>query len=175
MRAHILPVMTTHDGVCARIRSIRISQGLSLSDVELASNHTIRAVVLGSYERGDRALSVKKAITIAAFYGVPLSYLLEAPLPASGAPAQLVMDLRAVKGLIADDAQVAQELPALKSIIRFISALIALRNDWNGEILSMRASDLSHLAMSLGKSNEELTQVLRENRLLVKAKSTGSL
>lgn len=167
--------MTTHDGVCARIRSIRISQGLSLSDVESASNHTIRAVVLGSYERGDRALSVKKAITIAAFYGVPLSYLLEEPVRSSEAPAQLVVDLRAVRKLIADDAQVASASPAVKIIIQFLSALIVLRNDWNGEILSMRASDLQHLSMSQARSNEEIIQILRENHLLLEAKSTDSL
>ncbi len=167
--------MTTHQGVCARIRSIRISQGLSLSDVELASDHTIRAVVLGSYERGDRALSVKKAITIAQFYGVPLSYLLEAPVQTAGVSHRIVIDLRALKGLITDDLQITQGQPALEMIISFISSVIALRNDWNGEILSMRTSDLNHVAMSLGKSTEEITHILRENRLLIEAKSTGSL
>ena len=51
--------------VSERLRSIRRAQSLSLNDVEIASNGAIKAVVLGSYERGSRSLSVKRAIQIA--------------------------------------------------------------------------------------------------------------
>ena len=33
-------------------------------------------MVIGSYERADRSLSIAKAIELADFYGVPLAYLL---------------------------------------------------------------------------------------------------
>ena len=42
----------------ARLRSIRQQQGLSLQGVEEKSNGRWKAVVVGSYERGDRAVTV---------------------------------------------------------------------------------------------------------------------
>ncbi|MDA2962807.1 MAG: helix-turn-helix transcriptional regulator [Actinomycetota bacterium] len=159
--------MTTHDQICSRMRAIRIAKGLSLNDVELASNQSIRAVVLGSYERGDRALSVKKAITIADFYGVPLSYLLEQPTSSPAISAGPVIDLRRLTSLIVVSAEIAPPCPELVSVIRFIAGLVSLRNDWNGEVLSMRVGDLTLLAMSVGKSHDQINVILRENHLLL--------
>ncbi len=44
-----------------RLRIIRKSKGWSLQDVELHSNGKWKAVVIGSYERADRAISTKKS------------------------------------------------------------------------------------------------------------------
>ncbi|HZA78464.1 MAG TPA: helix-turn-helix transcriptional regulator [Acidimicrobiales bacterium] len=45
----------------ARLRSPRRQQHLSLQAVETASHHEIfKASVLGAYERGDRAISVRR-------------------------------------------------------------------------------------------------------------------
>ena len=160
--------MTTHDEICARIRALRISKGLSLSDVEIQSQHRIRAVVLGSYERGDRSLSVKKAITIADFYGVPLSYLLEPPNSSYEQPLRAVIDLRRIRSMMADPTHIAARGDAgLSTILRFIAAVVARRNDWNGEVLSIRADDLTALAMSIGKNSDEIKEILDENRLLL--------
>jgi transcriptional regulator with XRE-family HTH domain len=159
--------MTTHEAICARLRAIRISKGLSLSDVEIASKRSIRAVVLGSYERGDRALSVKRAIEIAAFYGVPLTYLLEEPKAAQGVIRPPVIDLRQIRKIMADSQEMVSITPELGTIFTFISGIVALRNDWNGEVLSMRASDISLLAMTLGKNSDEISKIFRERRLLL--------
>jgi len=159
--------MTTHEAICARLRAIRISKGLSLSDVEIASARRIRAVVLGSYERGDRALSVKKAIEIAAFYGVPLTYLLEQPKRAEGVIRPPVIDLRQIRSIISDTQQMDSITPELRSIFTFISGIVALRNDWNGEVLSMRSNDISLLAMTLGKNSDEISKIFSERRLLL--------
>ena len=165
-----LAFMTTHDEICARIRALRISKGLSLSDVEIQSQHRIRAVVLGSYERGDRSLSVKRAITIADFYGVPLSYLLEPPNSSYEQPLRVVIDLRRIRSLMADPAHRARGNPEISTILRFISAVVARRNDWNGEVLSIRADDLTALAMSLGKNTHEIKEMLEQNQLLLNTK-----
>jgi transcriptional regulator with XRE-family HTH domain len=159
--------MTTHEAICARLRAIRISKGLSLSDVEIASKRSIRAVVLGSYERGDRALSVKRAIEIAAFYGVPLTYLLEEPKAAQGVIRPPVIDLRQIRKIMADSQEMVSITPELGTIFTFISGIVALRNDWNGEVLSMRASDISLLAMTLGKNSDEISKIFSERRLLL--------
>jgi len=165
-----LAFMTTHDEICARIRALRISKGLSLSDVEIQSQHRIRAVVLGSYERGDRALSVKRAITIAEFYGVPLSYLLEPPNSSYERPLRAVIDLRRIRIMMADPAQLSLNNAGVHTVLRFIAAVVERRNDWNGEVLSIRADDLTTLAMSIGKNPDEIKEMLQENRLLLSPK-----
>ncbi len=165
-----LPTMTTSESISARIRAIRIAKGLSLSDVEKASHKKIKAVVLGSYERGDRSLSVSKAITIAEFYAVPLTYLLETPTPSSSHSTLPVIDLRALRAMSTNPSLIASSTRPLQTIITFISGVIALRNDWNGEVLSMRSQDLTALSLAIGISHDEVNQILAENNLLLKAK-----
>ena len=60
----------------SRLRSIRQQQGLSLQGVEEKSNGRWKAVVVGSYERGDRAVTVQRLAELAEFYGVPVGELL---------------------------------------------------------------------------------------------------
>src|SRR5690606_34902139 len=67
----------------ARLRAIRQQQGLSLQGVEEKSGGRWKAVVVGSYERGDRAVTVNRLAELAAFYRVPVSELLP-----EGAPIQ---------------------------------------------------------------------------------------
>ena len=62
----------------ARLRSIRSQQGLSLHGVEEKSRGRWKAVVVGSYERGDRNVTVERLAELAEFYGVPASELLPA-------------------------------------------------------------------------------------------------
>ena len=60
----------------ARLRAIRTQQGLSLHGVEEKSEGHWKAVVVGSYERGDRAVTVQRLAELADFYGVPVQALL---------------------------------------------------------------------------------------------------
>jgi len=55
----------------ARLRAIRTQQGLSLHGVEEKSEGRWKAVVVGSYERGDRAVTVQRLSELAVFYGDP--------------------------------------------------------------------------------------------------------
>jgi transcriptional regulator with XRE-family HTH domain len=59
-----------------RLRAIRQQQGLTLQEVEAVSGGKWKAVVVGSYERGDRAVSVAKLAELGDFYNVPVSELL---------------------------------------------------------------------------------------------------
>ncbi len=59
----------------ARLRDGRQREGLSLQRVEQRSGGRWKAVVVGSYERGDRAVTVRKLAELARFYGVPMSEL----------------------------------------------------------------------------------------------------
>src|SRR5438067_13344550 len=79
----------------ARLRAIRTQQGLSLHGVEEKSEGRWKAVVVGSYERGDRAVTVQRLAELADFYGVPVQALLPdaAPTGSSEPPPKLVLDL----------------------------------------------------------------------------------
>ncbi len=162
--------MTTIELVSSRVRAIRIAKGLTLHEVEVASNRRIRAVVLGSYERGDRTLSVRMAIVIAQFYGVPLSYLLEEPERPAGKASAVVLDLRRFRMIVADSTLPPLIISTLASAITFTGEIIKLRNDWNGELISLRSSDLTLLAAAIGIHQRELNEILRSHRLLIEAK-----
>jgi transcriptional regulator with XRE-family HTH domain len=72
--------MSTHENTSVgaallgqALREVRRARKWSLADFEKASHGRIKAVVLGSYERGSRSVSVAKLQAIAEVYGVPIS------------------------------------------------------------------------------------------------------
>src|SRR6266567_446908 len=69
----------------AKLRAIRTQQGLSLHGVEQKSQGRWKAVVVGSYERGDRAVTVQRLAELAHFYGVPVHELLPGGSPNAAA------------------------------------------------------------------------------------------
>ena len=71
----------------AALRQARSHAGMSLGAVEQASGGKWKAVVVGSYERGDRAITVPRLLELAAFYGVPVADLL--PGGGQGTPEQV--------------------------------------------------------------------------------------
>src|ERR1700757_5410364 len=92
----------------AKLRAIRQQQGLSLHGVEQKSGGRWKAVVVGSYERGDRAVTVQKLAELADFYGVPVAELLPGGGPATGGsepPPRLVLDPERLGGGPAGEAR----------------------------------------------------------------------
>ncbi|MTA80535.1 MAG: helix-turn-helix domain-containing protein [Actinobacteria bacterium] len=162
--------MTTIELVSSRLRAIRLSRGLTLHEIEVASKRRIRAVVLGSYERGDRALSVRMAIVIAQFYEVPLSYLLEEPENRAGKGVTATLDLRRIRTIFADSTMPVKITASLRSVFNFTAEIVKLRNDWNGELISLRSSDIDLLAAAIGVPLDELIEILRSHKLLLEAK-----
>ena len=158
--------------IAARLRSIRLSRNLTLADVEAKSHKQFRAVALGSYERGDRTLSVKKAAQLSEFYDVPLSYLLTGRSPTQRAEGEIVIDLRRIKALSISE---EQSTPTANILFSFIFGIIKERQDFNGEILSLRKSDISFLTIAIGCTQEEFTMYLSHNKLLFETKGTNSL
>ena len=137
----------------SRLRAIRTQQGLSLHGVEEKSDSRWKAVVVGSYERGDRAVTVQKLAELADFYGVPVSELLPAGSPAGAAepPPRLVLDLEQL-----------QDVPAEKAgpLARYAATIQAQRGDYNGRVLSLRQDDLRTLAVIYDESPSVLTEQL---------------
>lgn len=62
-----------------RLRAARNAAGLSLQGVEDASRGEWKAVVVGSYERGDRSTTIGRLIRLCEFYGVTLYDVLPMP------------------------------------------------------------------------------------------------
>ena len=158
--------------IASRLRSIRLSRNLTLTDVEIKSHKQLRAVALGSYERGDRSLSVLKAIELAEFYEVPLSYLLTGLSPTQSVEREIVIDLRRIKALAISEEKIS---PTQKILFSFLSGIIKIRQDFNGEILSLRKSDIEFLTITIGCSTGEFAMYLAQNNLLFETKATSSL
>ncbi|MDX6267870.1 MAG: hypothetical protein QOD70_2610 [Frankiales bacterium] len=138
----------------ARLRAIRTQQGLSLHGVEEKSRGRWKAVVVGSYERGDRAVTVQRLSELADFYGVPVSELLpEGGTVASAAePApRLIIDLEQLSSVPPQ-----QSAP----LARYAATIQSQRGDYNGRVLSIRQEDLRSLAVIYDASPSQLTDQL---------------
>ena len=137
-----------------RLRQIRQQQGLSLQGVEEKSEGRWKAVVVGSYERGDRAVTVQRLSELAEFYGIPMSELLPGANQfgaAREAPPKLVLDLEKLNRI--DFADTAP-------LTRFVSTIQAQRGDYNGKVLSIRQEDLLTLAVIYAEPPSQLADRL---------------
>ncbi len=150
-----------------RLRSIRGQQDLTLQQVEERSQGRWKAVVIGAYERGDRAISAAKLAELAAFYGVPVSELLPEPSVAVAAAA----DPTASRKVVLDLEKLAAEglNPALRPISRYATTIQLQRGDYNGRVLTLRSDDVRALAVVLGVTAEELIERLSGEGVLVEA------
>lgn len=137
----------------ARLRAIRTQQGLSLHGVEEKSQGRWKAVVVGSYERGDRAVTVQRLAELAEFYGVPVQELLPGSTPGAAAepPPRLVIDLERL-----------QQVPSDKAgpLVRYAATIQSQRGDYNGKVLSIRQDDLRTLAVIYDQPPSVLTEQL---------------
>jgi transcriptional regulator with XRE-family HTH domain len=139
----------------ARLRAIRAQQHLSLHGVERKSGGRWKAVVVGSYERGDRAVSVQRLAELAEFYGVPVGELLPKEHATAGGSApglsKIVLNLERLQSVPSDDAG---------PLVRFAAAIQRQRGDYGNKVLSIRAEDLRSLAIMYDTSVEGLTERL---------------
>ena len=158
--------MTTPLEISIRLRQIRKQQNLTLKQVEIRSRGKWKAVVIGSYERGTRSLSISKAKSLCEFYGVPLSALfqiegIQQVPPSEGA---LRIDLRNLRSKISqNDSLIGQ----LHNLLSFIARR---RDDWNGEIMTIRLQDNEILGLLIQKEQSELRKALEIRDLLFKAR-----
>lgn len=154
LNAHLDPQLIA---IGEALRNIRRQQGLTLRDVESESGGRWKAVVIGSYERGDRALTLKKAVALAHFYRVPLDQLLGISSPVHAAPGVKVFNLNKIRK------QQGELPPALP---RFLQEICRRRSDWNGELLTLRATDIETLALILDMNLSNLNDYLSQNGLV---------
>jgi len=151
--------------IAASLRQIRKQKGYTLKAVEKLSLGKWKAVVVGSYERQDRALSLNRAIGLARFYQVPLDQLLGLahPVETLGSHKEaLVVDLRRALGN-----PPREDSDAIFQ--KFLTSLCSKRRDWNGEVLSLRARDIETIGLLLDQSEQGVWNWLTEKRYLFMA------
>lgn len=143
-----------------RLRAIRHQQGLTLHEVEAVSGGEWKAVVVGSYERGDRAISMPKLARLAAFYGVPVADL----LPGARERDDGADRRRCVLDLTRLDERQGPE--PLRTVARFARRIQVDRGDYNGRVLTMREADVHAVAVATGQSPDGLFALLEEQGAL---------
>jgi len=113
-----------------------------------------KAAVLGAYERGERSLSLPRLKRLAGHYEVPVSQLLpvEDSYELSSIPdGSVSIDLRRVDALDAKTSAIIE---------RFLQRIQIQRQDFNGRVLTIRASDVAMLAMMLDVADVDLVAKL---------------
>ena len=143
-----------------RLRGIRRQKGMSLQEVEASSTHEFKASVLGAYERGERAISVPRLERLARFYNVPVDQMLplERPRPEGavgdiGYVGPVTVDLEKLDDYGGTEADLLQ---------RFVRMIQVQRQDFNGRMLTVRASDLVAIATILDCPLDQSTRRLQE-------------
>jgi transcriptional regulator with XRE-family HTH domain len=140
--------------VGARLRDVRTQKGLSLQQVEAQSGGRWKTAAVGSYERADRMISVGQLAALASFYDVPLDAL----LADEGSAAPHTRAARVVLNLPALAQPPVNESARLR---RWVEQIRRERDDWAGQVLSIRAEDLRALATMYDLSLNQLVERLR--------------
>jgi transcriptional regulator with XRE-family HTH domain len=139
----------------ARLRDLRRQLHLSLQDVEVASNLEFKASVVGAYERGDRAISVRRLQRLAHLYRVPVAEMIphdeRHALPEIEPP--VTIDLVALRQL---------EGPPGALLGRYLRAIEVERGDYNGRVLTIRRSDATALASILECPTDQVPAKLED-------------
>ena len=152
----------------ARLRRVRHQQGLSLADVQADSEGRWKAVVVGAYERGDRAVTLSRLADLAEFYDVPLADLLpDRATVTRTAPGRVTLDLVRL-----DAAPARAELAILA---RYAHHVARKRGDHNGRMLTLRAGDLETVALAVDLTAAELRERLEAEGILLHLDTTGAL
>lgn len=143
-----------------RLRGLREAAGLTLKQLEIKSRGKWKAVVVGSYERGTRHLSLKRAVELCEFYGADISDL--GSRVQDQMPRSLIIDLKR----LSESRNLPDDLTGI--IGRTAGRITTLRGDLNGEVLSIRSNDLEYLQLLTGLRSVELLRALEIRGLLFK-------
>lgn len=135
------------------LRETRLNRELTLYDVWAASGMRLTPSAVGSYERGERAISLERFCEIAATYRVPPEQLLfdiiEAVYP--DARRSVVVDL---------DTLARQETFEARATSDFVHEVMARRQDFMTNRITLRSGDLDAIGAGVGLPSEVLIERL---------------
>lgn len=166
-----------------RLRLVRKQKHMSLQAVESASQDEFKASVLGAYERGERAISVPRLQRLARFYNVPVDQLLPRDLGPEGPMWETeggdTIDLRDEASMrVTGDGRVSLDLTKLETLaaperellLRYIGMIQLQRQDFNGQVLTIRQEDLRAIACLFEATPEAMRRRLDQLGLMNKTK-----
>ncbi len=143
-----------------RMRAARKKRGWTIA--EMAGIGKIKAVVIGSYERGSRNMPISRLGEIARILGVDVAYLLGQPISRQETDLVLTLDLRAISRPSFTNPD------RLTVVVSYCAGIVKKRSDWNGEVLSIRESDLLNMSFALGIEQADLLHWLTTENYLLK-------
>ncbi len=128
-----------------RLRKIRVQNNFSLKEVEKSTKGSVKASILGAYERGERVISIPRLFELSSFFNVPVDYLI-----ADGeaeTQKETAKSTRA-KGGIKISLVNLNKLPEkdVSLLKNYISGIKKQREDFNVEVITIRQDDLRMLA-----------------------------
>ena len=130
------------------LRRARASKGLTLREVGARSSGALKATAVAGYERGERAISLKRFFQLSTIYAIePERLMAEIARITQGRP-PVVVDLAALESI---DDQTAQ------TVAEFARQVRRLRGEQGGT-LTLRAGDLSVIATLAGSQPERLLE-----------------
>lgn len=152
-----------------RLRDIRHQQGLTLQDVEERSQGQWKAVVVGSYERGDRAISIAKLSRLASFYRVPLREFLPAGTSMGFPDPDAAPGDADLPRICLDLAQLPEpsDTDVLAALARYAHRIQVERRDYNGRVLTIREDDLRAIALAFDLQPNDVVGKLHTAAALV--------
>jgi transcriptional regulator with XRE-family HTH domain len=166
-----------------RLRAVRRQKRMSLQAVERSSAEEFKASVLGAYERGERTISVPRLQRLAQIYAVPVDQLLPAdtsdPLGKAAAASAAARDASGgdlARKITVDLTRLNEASGPERELLRhFLASVQVQRQDFNGEVITIRDGDLRVMASMFGMSIDALEARLGELGLLWVAPSNGKV
>lgn len=169
--------------VGSRLRAVRHQIGLSLLAVEQLSHGEFREAALGSYERGERAITLARLQRLAKIYNVSVAQMLlpedvnrlgweenenTGASPSFSRPTHLILRQKATIDLTKLRAGTSPEYEVLR---RFTMTVQVLRQDFNGRVITIRGEDVRKLACSFGMTPDAMGRRLGDLGVLVESTS----
>ena len=151
------------------LKKIRKQRGLSLAEVEALSAGRWKAVVVGSYERADRAITVGRLSSLMAPYQAPISAIFPSGANSSHASAANSASSNAAEPATPWTINLGkrQEISSVSyPLAQFVTHIINARGDWNGHVLTLRHNDLELIAICDGVDLAQFISKLRAHRFL---------
>jgi transcriptional regulator with XRE-family HTH domain len=130
------------------LRRLRLERHLTLDDVRRISGGRLKQSALGSYERGERSLSLARFRELAQLYRLPADRLLADVLRSMDEPSgsQVVVDLTRLSA--SKDAEASR-------VAAFVHDIRARRGDLS-PVITLRSGDLDILAGAVGLPGADL-------------------
>ena len=154
-----------------RLRAVRKAKKLSLTEVEELSSGRFKAVVIGSYERGARAMTVERLIALSDFYQVPIQTFLHDSTHPQSRPSEIskILDLQKIVSRAKQSDR--HNLAHYQILARYLLEIVHQRQDWNGVVISLRDSDFKNIALCLNRELEGLLSWIALEELALTSKS----